>query len=109
MNETRQLFREFTDSDKVVWRVWEVSPDIAGDKPFWDRRRIGVPPHASLGALSADLQDKLTERRKQWSRGWLLFECATESRRLMPIPADWSSASAFGLEAMCRKATSVRT
>jgi len=42
---------------------------------------------------------------ESFREGWLVFESATEKRRLAPVPADWEELSADELKALCGKAS----
>ena len=75
-------YREFVDSKGQSWRAWSTVP--------------------SLGS----------RLRGGFDQGWLTFERTTGDsnqplRRLVPIPADWESASDERLELMCRSAEEV--
>lgn len=77
-------FREFTDSQGTVWRVWDVTVEQ-------------LHPITRGEDFMADLQD-----------GWLAFESATERRRIAaPYPADWLELPIPELEALCRSAPHV--
>ena len=79
-------FREFTDSQNVVWRVWDVTVEQ-------------LHPITRGEDFMADLQD-----------GWLAFESATERRRIAaPYPSDWTELPIPELEALCRSAPHVQT
>src|SRR6266516_829882 len=76
-------YREFADSNGVSWRVWSTIP-LAGSR-----------------------------LRGGFDQGWLTFERTspdsssakpTPLRRLVPIPADWETASDSRLDLMCRAA-----
>jgi hypothetical protein len=67
-----------TDPSGVRWDVWAVYPDV---RP------------SSSTALPGTFQS-----------GWLVFESATEKRRLSPIPNDWQSLPADELEQLCSRA-----
>ena len=74
-------FREFTDSNGVVWRAWDVTP-------------ADLHPVTRGEDFMGDLQD-----------GWLAFESNTEKRRLgAPYPSDWTELPIPQLEAICRSA-----
>ncbi|MFN2563729.1 MAG: hypothetical protein ABR499_01790 [Gemmatimonadaceae bacterium] len=66
--------REFTDSEGVIWRVWNSTP----------------------------LKRVTFDQRLQ--EGWLTFESTTGRKRLAPIPHGWEEASIERLELMCRAA-----
>ena len=76
--------REFTDSQNVVWRVWDVTT-------------AQMHPVTKNEDFMGDLAD-----------GWLAFESAYEKRRLAaPYPPEWASMSIPELEALCRQAPPV--
>jgi hypothetical protein len=66
---------EFTDSNGVMWRVWNTVP-------------------STRATLSGE-----------YEKGWLTFESAVGRRRLAPVPTDWDTAPVARLELMCRAAT----
>lgn len=80
--------REYTDGDGVAWRVWDVQPRYGGG-PTGAPGRAGFTPGLE--------------------QGWVCFECATEKRRLTPIPPDWDACSEARLDAYRRYATPVRS
>lgn len=74
--------REFTDSRGVEWRVWDVTP-------------AQMHPVTRGEDYMGSLQD-----------GWLVFESATEKRRLeAPYPKDWKKFPLQRLEDLCRHAS----
>jgi hypothetical protein len=76
--------REFTDSQNVVWRVWDVTT-------------AQMHPVTKNEDFMGDLAD-----------GWLAFESAFEKRRLAaPYPAEWATMPIPELEALCRRAPPV--
>jgi hypothetical protein len=76
--------REFTDSRRVEWRVWDVTPHQ-------------MHPITRVEDHMGNLQD-----------GWLVFESAREKRRLeAPYPSEWRSFGIPELEALCRRASPV--
>jgi hypothetical protein len=95
--------REFVDSRLITWTVWHVTASRSErreratrrgeERPKSDRRRRCEPrPHRIR--ISAPL-----------AAGWLCFECATEKRRLVPVPPGWQRMSDRGLEELCARAT----
>ena len=75
-------YREFVDRSGESWRVWSTVPSTGS------RLRGG------------------------FDQGWLTFERINADkslplRRLVPIPADWESASDERLDLMCRSADEV--
>ena len=80
----RMATREFTDSEGIVWRAWDVRPSLV--------HRLG------------DQSDYIAS----WGGGWLAFESATEKRRLAsPYPARWREYDLQKLEMLLRAATRV--
>lgn len=76
--------RDFTDSEGVEWRVWDVTP-------------LHMHPATRTEDYMGNLQD-----------GWLVFESEADKRRLeAPYPADWTSFPVSRLEALCRQARPV--
>ncbi|MDQ3996820.1 MAG: hypothetical protein M3303_07345 [Gemmatimonadota bacterium] len=76
--------REFTDSENVVWRVWDVTT-------------AQMHPVTKNEDFMGELAD-----------GWLAFESATEKRRLAaPYPPEWATMPIPELEALCRRAPPV--
>ena len=76
--------REFTDSEGVEWRVWDVTP-------------LHMHPATRTEDYMGNLQD-----------GWLVFESEADKRRLeAPYPADWTSFALNRLEALCGEAKPV--
>ena len=77
--------REYTDSTRTEWRVWDVTP-------------AQMHPITRGEDYMGDLQD-----------GWLVFESAKGKRRLSaPYPANWRDFEIPELEELCRRASAVR-
>jgi hypothetical protein len=74
----RPAHRLFDDARGVRWDVWAVFPE-------------GRP--SQLSALPGSFQT-----------GWLVFESATEKRRLSPIPTGWQLLPTEELERLCEQA-----
>lgn len=76
--------REYTDSNRVEWRVWDVTP-----------------AHLHPATRGEDFMGNLQD-------GWLVFESDREKRRLeAPYPAAWRDFDLPGLEALRARATVV--
>jgi hypothetical protein len=91
--------REFVDAAGVQWQVWEVIPSTA-ERRGTGERRFGVRDRVDRRVLQqprAKLDDGLAQ-------GWLVFECATEKRRLHPIPEGWSTLTDLGLAQLAEQA-----
>lgn len=84
--------REFTDSVGVAWTVVRVEPQALSPT----LERIQRNTAARLGD---------TEERRQ---PWLVFHSADgEKRRLVPVPQDWLTCSAYEIERWCMRAVLV--
>jgi hypothetical protein len=70
--------RFFDDRRGVSWDVWAVYPEARASQ---------------ASALPGPFQS-----------GWLVFESASEKRRLSPIPSDWQTVAASELERLCEQA-----
>lgn len=106
--------RTFLSSKGVHWRVWSVIP---GGREQ-DERRRGYERRSPDPVLLYRGPERRgsSERRRAASlfasalaAGWLTFECATERRRLFPIPPGWDSCSITRLERLCEQAQVVAT
>ncbi|MDQ2666635.1 MAG: hypothetical protein M3Z05_11565 [Gemmatimonadota bacterium] len=76
--------REYTDSRRVEWRVWDVTP-------------------SQMHPLTRDEQFL-----EEMHDGWLVFESTREKRRLnAPYPRAWRTFDIPQLEELCQKATPV--
>jgi hypothetical protein len=71
---TRSSAREFVDGAQVRWTAIAVRPSTS--------KSLNAP----------------------YQRGWLSFDCGTETRRLAPIPDGWSEASDDELRRLCAMA-----
>ena len=76
--------REFTDSNGIVWRVWDVTP-------------------THLHPIT-----RAEEYMEPWAGGWLAFESENEKRRLVaPYPSRWKEFDIRQLETLCAAAEAV--
>jgi len=73
-------WRAFTAADGTQWTVWDVVREVSPG----DFVRPGT------------------------ERGWIVFECADERRRLAPVPDGWSELPDQGLSELLEQAKSVR-
>jgi hypothetical protein len=100
--------RSFRSSSGAEWRVWSVLPGRAGEQERrhgYDRRSpdpIFRPPTPDR-RVSPDRRQSPGE--SAFGEGWLVFECGSERRRLMPIPPGWEVRSEADLERLCGRAT----
>jgi hypothetical protein len=83
MDDAIAMSREFADPLGVAWVVREIA-------------NPAIPP--KLANLLGD------ERRKG---GWLVFESASEKRRLSPYPDDWRTIPGVDLAILCARAVRV--
>ena len=83
------MLRGFTDSTGVEWRVWEVFPSRNDEDN-------------SVEPLS-----RSSLKNTAFANGWLCFECASEKRRLTPIPLGWEFRETLLLEQLRDEATIV--
>lgn len=99
----QSVFREFTDSRGLHWRIWRVTPSDSA------RGAVSTPPQGVASSPERAARIARDEsRRAEWTQGWLLFETAGQRKRLIPIPEGWTVASAAALEVMCDSAKPVR-
>ena len=70
----------YTDSNGIEWLVTEIADP-------------------ALRSISADRL-----RMPEFKSGWLLFQSATQKRRLAPYPDDWRSLPPEALERLCARA-----
>ena len=114
--QTPMAHRTFTDEDGVVWAVWDVVPTSTERR--LGGRRLNLTPEQGrqIGLGTADR--RRTERRVMQTeprprvalgleKGWLVFESATERRRLAPIPEHWEELPDSALPALRDTATSL--
>lgn len=94
--------REFTDSTRVTWDVWDVYPTL-GDRrvPTGDRRRFMRETVDRRTAFNA------ARVSPEYVHGWLAFQSGAERRRLAPVPHGWENLDAHSLERLCQVATPV--
>ena len=75
--------REFVDSRHVEWRAWDITPE----------RMHPVTAREMFHGDYADFQE-----------GWLVFESASERRRLAPFPGRWDELGVERLEELLARA-----
>jgi hypothetical protein len=92
--------REFLDARGIAWQAWEVIPSTAERRRAERERRFGTRDQRDR-RLHPELRVRMQE---ELTNGWLVFECATEKRRLYPVPAGWSSLSDIELDALAATA-----
>jgi hypothetical protein len=94
--------REFVDSRLIAWTVWHVTASRS--------ERRGRATRRSEERPKSDRRRRCESRPRRMriaaplAAGWLCFECATEKRRLVPVPPGWQRMSDRGLEELCARA-----
>ena len=75
--------RSFRDAKGVEWEAWDVQPQSA-ERRHQDRRTGGrrAPDRRHLASPRSKINS-------EFAKGWLAFQCASEKRRLIPVPPDW--------------------
>jgi hypothetical protein len=96
--------RQFIDSKKTKWEVWDVEPSHA-------ERRLSGGDRRRSGRTSGERRKVSDETRVRLhtnlAHGWLTFESKHDKRRLAPIPAGWEGFDAAQLEHLCEQARSI--
>ena len=97
--------RQFTDSKRTIWEVWDVEPGHA------ERRGEETDRRRSARTSSGERRQKADRTRvrikSDLSHGWLAFESKHDRRRLAPIPTGWEAFDASALERLCEQAASI--
>jgi hypothetical protein len=96
--------RQFVDSKKTKWEVWDVEPEHPERRGRGDDRR-----HTRRTSGERRSREDRTRVRvkSDLAHGWLAFECRHDKRRLSPIPVGWEAMDASALEQLCDQASSV--
>ena len=104
--------RVFRNSAGVEWQVWSVLPGGWRD----GERRRGYDRRSPDPVFLHRGQERRAgpDRRKpsvlvspEMAGGWLVFECPSERRRLVPVPPGWDACPDAELERMCARARPV--
>jgi hypothetical protein len=96
--------RQFTDSKRTTWEVWDVEPGHAERRLSSRDRRKG---RRSSGERRL-VEDRARVRiHSDLSHGWLAFESKHDKRRLAPIPVGWEAFDESLLEQLCEQAHSI--
>ena len=96
--------RQFTDSKRTTWEVWDVEPAHA------ERRTTGGDRRRSRRTSGERRQGGDSSRvriKADLAHGWLTFESKHDRRRLAPIPTGWEALDEASLERLCEKARSI--
>jgi hypothetical protein len=96
--------RQFVDSKKTKWEVWDVEPANAERRGRGDDRR-GSP--RTSGERRRQDDPSRVRVKSDLTNGWLAFESKHDKRRLSPIPVGWEAMDASALEQLCDQASSV--
>jgi hypothetical protein len=95
--------RQFTDSRRVTWEVWEVAPSHAERRRAeHDRPRSRPLGPDRRGAIDGTLRIRISN---ELAHGWLCFQSEQAKRRLTPVPDGWEQLDDAGLERLLREAT----
>ena len=96
--------RQFIDSKRTRWEVWDVEPSHA-------ERRLNDDDRRRKNRTSGErrqVEDRTRVRIHSYlSHGWLAFESKHDRRRLAPIPTGWEALDAKALEQLCDRAKSI--
>jgi len=92
--------REFTDWLGRDWLVWEVEP-FAVERHVIDARRLG----ATTAPRDGDSGTSRMKRTLELTAGWLVFESASERRRLYPYPRQWATLCDADLRELAHRAS----
>jgi hypothetical protein len=96
--------RQFTDSKRTKWEVWDVEPSHAERRLAAGDRRKGK----RTSGERRHVEDRARVRiHSELSNGWLAFESKHDKRRLAPIPTGWEALDASALEQLCEQAQSI--
>lgn len=96
--------RTFVDGDGTEWQVWKVVPE---SRLFLERRGADRRRTAAAVAPEEEQREGVDRRQGDLQEGWLCFGCATERRRLYPVPPEWESCSDERLDLLRRVARKV--
>ena len=108
--------REFVDSDRRTWQVWDTVPKSAAEDAIFAQNAEllaaararhddgAADTGAERRAHSAAALRRFTEGREN---GWLTFMCDEEKRRLSPIPDGWAGWDETRLAALLPRAEPV--
>lgn len=99
-------YRRFTDSQGILWRVWDVVPSRVDRRIAARRVRVHKILHTDRRALPTRRLDLAQARLffPPGEHGWLCFESHAGKRRLRPIPPGWVVEDDAGLERLCETA-----
>ncbi len=113
-------YRTFTDTNGVLWQVWDVIPSDAerarGRRSGVERRGQDIllykGPERRSGEDRREVHAREAAKRYALTpgleQGWLVCESPHEKRRIKPIPPDWERHSDAELERICRRGVPVR-
>ena len=109
--------RNFTDENGVSWAMWDVVPSSTERRVGGRRTNRTAETGRQIGLGNAerragpDRRMMQTEPRARVAlgleKGWLVFESATERRRLAPIPEHWEGLPDSALPALRDSATAL--
>jgi hypothetical protein len=89
----------------------EVVAELAADEPPQARHRFFDDAHGvqwDVWAVYPEARAQLSALPGSFRAGWLVFESATEKRRLSPIPEGWMTLPTAELERLCEQASTAQ-
>jgi hypothetical protein len=89
--------RQFEDESGRLWEAWDVYPSTV------ERHLNSDHPTTSTGNGSSGRSMTFT-LPAELRAGWLAFQCDSESRRLAPIPENWTRMSDSDLTRLASQA-----
>jgi hypothetical protein len=109
------MHHRFCDEWGVAWEAWDVLPTSAERRQADRRVRGALASIRQLPLGSAERRrggDRRTHAEPrapisgEFAAGWVVFQSATERRRLAPIPERWESCAERDLRVLCARAAS---
>jgi hypothetical protein len=94
--------REFTDSKRITWAVWDVYPSLGDRRAMPGDRREYM--RETLDRRTAFNPARVSP---EFALGWLAFQAGEERRRLAPVPVGWHELAPEQLEQLCQAAMPV--
>ncbi len=102
-------YRTFIGRNGSYWQVWDVRPERI-ERRSTDRRRADAKPYSGPERRKGERRTQSQKRillTDGLGKGWLVFECQIEKRRLNPIPPEWEFFTEDRLRELCQQAVRV--